>query len=83
MADVGFVAASSDFVVVCQVEVEDQFFGHGPECSGFAEGFAITGIGSVNGADFKTGGVEAEDVFSEAVEFLVYLYSEERHHPQV
>ena len=33
VADVGFVAAGSDLVIVCQIDIEDKLFGHGPEGS--------------------------------------------------
>ena len=64
MTYVGFVAACANLVVVCQVDIEDQFLGDGLERAGFPERLPVSGVGAVNWTDFEPGGVEAEDIFS-------------------
>lgn len=66
-ADVGFVAAGSDGIVICEINVEDEFFLERAELAVVAHGFAFAGVGGVDGTDFETGGIEAEDIAFEVV----------------
>ena len=66
VADVGLVAAGTDVIVVCQIDIEAQLLGEGLEGSVAAQGLAVARVGCVDGADFETGGHEAEDVLAEA-----------------
>ena len=70
-ADVGFVAARADVVVVGQIDIEAEFFGQGTEGGRVAQGLAVARVGGIDGADLETGGHEAEDVFAEAVAVLL------------
>ncbi len=54
MTDVGLVTAGSDLVVICQIDIKNQFFGHGPKSGGFAEGFAVSWVCGIHGTDFET-----------------------------
>lgn len=56
LANVCLVAAGADVVVVCQVDVEDQFLGDRLEEAGFAEGFAVAWVGAVDGSNFEARG---------------------------
>ena len=64
MADIGFDTAGTDLVVVCEIEIEDEFFGYRAEGGGFAEAFTVAGVGGVDGANFKAGGIELKYLFS-------------------
>lgn len=65
VANVGLVAARADVVVVCQVDIEAEFLGEGPEGGRVAEDLAIARVGGVDGADFYTRWHQAEDVLAE------------------
>ena len=56
VADVCLVAAGSYIIVICQVNIETQLFGYGLEGGGFPEGLSIARIGTVDWADFESGG---------------------------
>ena len=58
MTDVGFVAARPNFVIVSQIDIEDQLFRYGAESRGFAEGFTIPRVRTVDRTDFKTGRIK-------------------------
>lgn len=66
MAYVGARAAGSNVVVICHIDIENQFFGDGFKGAGFAEGFAVARVGAVDGADFETGGEELDTLFAES-----------------
>lgn len=68
--DVGLIATRTDFIVVRQVDIEDEFLGKGTE-RGFADGLAVAWVGSVDRADFEAGGVEAEDFFAESGRMVI------------
>ena len=58
VADIGFVAACSDLIVIRQIEIEYEFFGDGAEGGGFAEGFAIAWVGGIYWTDLEAGGIQ-------------------------
>ena len=66
VADVGFRAAGTNFIVIRQIEIEDHLFGYGTKGRGFAEGFTIARIGRIYWADFESGWIYLEDLFAEA-----------------
>ena len=66
MTDIGFGAAGTYFVVICQVYVEHQLFCHWPEGGGFAETLAIPRIRCVDGTYLETRRIEAKNVLPEA-----------------
>ena len=52
-ADVSRRAACTNRVVICEIDVEDEFFGDGPEGGLFDEGLAVARVGGVDGADLE------------------------------
>lgn len=64
-ADVGLVAACSDVVIVCQVDIEAQLLGQGHEGSGSAEHLAVSGVRRVDRPDLDTPRHQADHVFAE------------------
>lgn len=66
VADGGAGAACADVVVVCHVDVEDEFFGEWSEGGRFADGFAVARVRAVDGADFETGGYLLDALSAEA-----------------
>lgn len=66
VADGGAGAARADVVVVCHVDVEDEFFGEWSEGGRFTDGFAVARVRAVDRADFETGGYLLDALFAEA-----------------
>ena len=64
MADVGFVAACTDLIVIGQIEIEDKLFSYRSKCCGFAKRLAVSWIGGVNRTYFETRGIQLENLFS-------------------
>lgn len=65
IADVGFVTAGTDVVVVCQVDIKAQLLGNGLQRAGVAHRLAVARVCVVYGSDFESGGHEAEHVLSQ------------------
>ena len=66
VANGGAGAARADVVVVCHVDVENEFFGEWSEGGRFTDGFAVARVRAVDGADFETGGYLLDALFAEA-----------------
>lgn len=66
IADVGLVTARPDIIVVCQIDIEAQFFSQGFESRRVAQGLPLAGVRVVDGPNLKTGGHEAENIFAES-----------------
>ena len=65
-ANVGARAARPYLVVISKIYIENQLFRYRAESTGLAQALPIARVCTVDGADFETRGVEAEDVFAEA-----------------
>jgi len=55
MADVSASATSTNVVVICHIDVEDELFFNGSEGTGISERFAVARVGGVYWANFETG----------------------------
>lgn len=66
VADVRFVAACPDLVIICQIDIEDELFGERSECGGFSERLTISWVSRVDWTDLEAGWIQPEDVLSEA-----------------
>lgn len=66
MADVGLVATCPNFVIVGQIEIEDQLFGYRTESGSLAEGFAISRVRGVYGPNLESRWVLLKDLFTKS-----------------
>lgn len=65
MTYVGLVAARSNLIVVCQVDIEHQLFGHWAKSRRFPKGLPVSRICSVHRPDLETRGIESHNFLSE------------------
>lgn len=54
IADVGFVTAGANIIVIRQIYIKAQLLSYGSESGGFAESLSIARIGAVYWADFES-----------------------------
>lgn len=64
-ANLGFTTASSNLIIVGQINIKNQLLGNRAEA--FAHGFPLAWIGRIHRANLETRGLEFANIFSKAV----------------
>jgi hypothetical protein len=65
VANIGLVAAGTDVVVVCQIDIKAQFLGNGLQRTRITHRLTVARVCVVYGSDFETRGHEAEHVLAQ------------------
>ena len=63
MTNIRLATTGSYIIVICKIDIEDQFLIKRLECGCFSEHLSVTGVGAVDGSDLEPSWVESADIF--------------------
>ena len=64
--DICLIAACSNIIVICQIDIKAQFFGKWFERGSFPKRFSIAWVCGIHWSDFETRRHESKDIFAQS-----------------